>query len=481
MLTYRKIIIIAYCFLASGNHSLADNRTNLPELGDASSSAISLSTEHILGRLWLAQMRQGMPQIQDPLIQDYLEHLIYRLSEYSQLKDRRLELILINENSINAFAAPGGIIGINGGLINQAETESQMVSVLAHELAHLSQRHFARNLQRQADRGLANAFIILASIAVAATSSPEAVMAGQQIMAQQALAYSRANEQEADRIGFINLTSAGYNPEGMANMFRKLQEISRFNGKDNFEFLRSHPITKSRISDSQNRANEIKNINFNESLEFYLLKQRIKVHYSTNLRQSVVYYRQALRRSKLNKDLIINNYGLALALSKEGKHSDALETIRASLNLDPKNLVLQSTLLEIHYLAGHSLEARSLGKQLLEINTGNYPLSVLYAKILMNNGDYEEAENILKQLLSKRSTDPQVWYWLAEIQGLARNTISLHRSRAEYFSLVARYDEAIKHLRYALELVGNNFQLTEAIQSRIENLHKTKREIKELS
>ena len=137
-----------------------------------------------------------------------------------------------------------------------------MVSVLAHELAHLSQRHFARNLQRQADRGLANAFIILASIAVAATSSPEAVMAGQQIMAQQALAYSRANEQEADRIGFINLTSAGYNPEGMANMFRKLQEISRFNGKDNFEFLRSHPITKSRISDSQNRANEIKNINF---------------------------------------------------------------------------------------------------------------------------------------------------------------------------------------------------------------------------
>ncbi|MDG2060488.1 MAG: M48 family metalloprotease [SAR86 cluster bacterium] len=476
----RKIlsyIILTFCSI----YLISAEEEKLPSLGDASSSAISLSTEYSLGRLWLAQMRNGIPQIEDSITQDYLEHLLYRLSEYSQLKDRRLELILIDQNTINAFAAPGGVIGVNGGLINQAETEAQLVSVLSHELAHLSQRHFARNLQRQQERGLANAFIILASIAVAAASSPDAVMAGQQILAQQALAYSRSNEQEADRIGFLNLTSAGFNPEGMPNMFRKLQDISRLSGRDSLEFLRSHPVTKSRISDSQNRANKIKSRNFNDSLEYYLIKQRVRVHFSSNLRQSITYYKQAVRKSKSEREKVIYNYGLALALSRDGKNNEALEMIRLSLNLKPKNLILQSSLLEIHFNAGHLLEAKALGKELLATNTDNYPLSMLYARILMDSQDYEEAEGVLKNLLTKRSTDLHVWYWLAEIQGLSRNTINLHRSRAEYFSLRGRYDEAIKHLRYALELVGNNFQLTQSIESRIEDFHVTKRSIKELS
>ena len=160
---FKKLIILLYSLSILGANSVAQEKENLPELGDASSSAISTNTEHILGRLWLAQMRRGFPQINDAITNDYLKHLIYKLSEYSQLQDRRLELIIINDSAINAFAAPGGIIGINGGLINEAETESQLASVLSHELAHLSQRHFARNLQRQQDRGLANAFIILAA------------------------------------------------------------------------------------------------------------------------------------------------------------------------------------------------------------------------------------------------------------------------------------------------------------------------------
>ena len=174
----------------------------LPELGDTSSSAISLNSEYKLGRLYMAQIRRSVPDLQDPLVQDYTEHLIYRVGEYSQLEDRRLELVLIEDKKINAFAAPGGVIGINAGLIYHSETEGQFVSVIAHELAHLSQRHFARNLQRQQDSSLSKALIILASIAIAASSQPEAIMAGQQILVQQALSYSRSNEQEADRIGF---------------------------------------------------------------------------------------------------------------------------------------------------------------------------------------------------------------------------------------------------------------------------------------
>ena len=222
-----KSLVLMIQFTSSFNVS---SEESLPELGDTSSSAISLDSEYRLGTLYMAQLRRSVPDLKDPLVQDYSEHLIYRLSEYSQLEDRRLEIVIIKDESINAFAAPGGIIGIYSGLIYHSETEGQLVSVLSHELAHLSQRHFARNLQRQQDRSLSNALILLASIAIAASTSPEAIMAGQQVLAQQALSYSRSNEQEADRIGFLTMISAGFDPESMPQMFEMLQALNRLSG-----------------------------------------------------------------------------------------------------------------------------------------------------------------------------------------------------------------------------------------------------------
>ena len=187
----------------------------LPVIGDSSSSVISIASEYNLGRLYMAQLRRALPEYIDPITQDYSEHLVYRLSEFSELTDRRLEVALIDEKSINAFAAPGGIVGINAGLIFHAETEGQVASVLSHELAHLSQRHFARRMQRQKDRSLANSLMILASIALAgATSNPNALLVGQQAITQQNLSFSRGDEQEADRIGFRNMVAAGFDPKG---------------------------------------------------------------------------------------------------------------------------------------------------------------------------------------------------------------------------------------------------------------------------
>ena len=135
-------------------------------------------------------------------------------------------------------------------------------------------------------------------------------------------------------------------------------------------------------------------------------------------------------------------------------------------------------MLEIHLNAKNGLEAVAIGKKLLEMNPGNYPLSMLYARALMDQQAYGEAENILKELLLKRKEDPQIWYWLAEIQGLNKRIIGLHQSRAEYFYLTGNYDRAIEHLRYALELAGNNFQLNEVLQTKIENIFSTKEELK---
>tara|TARA_B100000959_G_scaffold37140_1_gene35814 strand:+ start:1894 stop:3360 length:1467 start_codon:yes stop_codon:yes gene_type:complete len=446
----------------------------LPVLGDASSSAISIASEYNLGRLYMAQLRRNIPGYADPVTQDYVEHLVYRLSEYSELKDRRLEILLIDDKAVNAFAAPGGVIGINGGLIFHSSTEGQLSSVLSHELAHLSQRHFARSLQRQKDRSLANSLMVLASVALAsATSNPEALLAGQQAITQQNLSFSRGDEQEADRIGFRNLVSAGFDPFSMSYMFEKLQSLSRLSGSNELEFLRSHPLTKKRISDAQSRAREIKGSNYRNTLEYDLIRQRLIVHFSRLPRQAISKLNQDLRRAKSNRQELVAEYGLALAHAKNNNHVEALEYAREAMGKDKENIILQTALLEVHIAAENFFEAEALVTSLLQTNPKNYPLTMLYNKILMNKGDYEKAEDILRQLTLIRPYDPEVWYWLAEVQGLERNIIGLHLSRAEYFFLTGSYETSIKHLRMALDLAGNNFQLTETIYNKIERSHKS--------
>ncbi len=472
--------IIYLLILVSSN--LSSSEEDLPVIGDSSSSVISIASEYNLGRLYMAQLRRTLPEYIDPVSQDYTEHLVYRLSEFSELTDRRLEIALIDEKSINAFAAPGGIIGINAGLIFHADTEGQLASVLSHELAHLSQRHFARRMQRLKDRSLANSLMILGSIALAgATSNPNALLVGQQAITQQNLSFSRGDEQEADRIGFKNMVSAGFDPKSTSYMFEKLQSLSRLSGSNELEFLRSHPLTKNRIADAQSRAQGFENKKYRNSLDYDLVRNRTIVHFSEVPRQAVTIFQKELTNSSNEREKLEAHYGLALAYSRDNKHSQALNTMRQALEMDSENLILQIGLLELHIEAENYFEAEALASSLLSTNPYNYPVSMLYNKVLMNKGDYKSGEKILKDLTLKRPKDPQVWYWLAEVQGLDKNLIGLHLSRAEYFFLTGSYETSIKHLRMALDLTGNNFQLTEAIHNKIERSHKSIEALKSFS
>ena len=147
--------------------------------------------------------------------------------------------------------------------------------------------------------------------------------------------------------------------------------------------------------------------------------------------------------------------------------------MRNALNKDKDNLLLQVGILEVHIAAENYFEAEALAVSLLQLNPNNYPISMLYNRILMNKGDFSKGEEVLRNLTLKRPNDPQIWYWLAEVQGLDKNIIGLHLSRAEYFYLTGSYETSLKHLRMALELVGNNFQLTETIHNKIERSHKS--------
>ena len=303
---------------------------NLPSLGDRVSGVISVEQEKILGQGFLEQVYAQAPLINDPIIQEYTELLIYRLSETSQVQDRQFTIILIDEKSLNAFAAPGGVIGVNGGLFLNAGNEAQFASVLGHELAHLSQRHFARNILRGKDTNLASSLIMVSAIALAIVSNnPSAFIAGPAALAQQQLRYSRIFEREADRYGFNNLIAAGYDPRGMGEMFENMAKTRKLSGDNPPEFLLTHPITSSRVSDAFNAAERIEfSGGKKNTINFEFIKGRLKTrYYSSSPQAAARYFKNLYLESPSNE----NKYAYISALKGNGEAEEAIKLINEML------------------------------------------------------------------------------------------------------------------------------------------------------
>ena len=364
------IALISLPFLAQEKDDLL-----LPELGDRVSGAVSSSQEKIIGKEFLKQVYFQAPLISDPLIQEYTELLIYRLSEFSEVKDREFTIILIDDASLNAFAAPGGIIGVNGGLFLNADNEGQFASVLSHELAHLSQRHFARNVLNAKDRSLTSSLAIISSIALALISNnPQAMAVGQAFLQSQSLRYSRLFEKEADRVGFADLVRAGYDPKSMGEMFENMNDLRRLAGEAPPEFLLTHPLSSSRINDALNAAKGLSDEGTKkDSLEYSLIKSRLKVLYETIPAQSIRYFNADIREQKTDSSI----YGLALAFSANNNFSDSINLINLLINKYPKNLFLNTSKVEILMKAKNNNQALKLANEFLEISPKNYPLTIL--------------------------------------------------------------------------------------------------------
>ena len=439
---------------------------NLPNLGDRVSGVISLEQERMLGQGFLEQVYAQAPLINDPIIQEYTELLIYRLSETSQVKDRQFTIVLIDEKSLNAFAAPGGVIGVNGGLFLNAGNEAQLASVLGHELAHLSQRHFARNVLRGRDTNLASSLVMVSAIALAIISNnPTAFIAGPAALQQQQLRYSRIFEREADRYGFNNLIAAGYDPAGMGQMFENMAKVRKLAGDNPPEFLLTHPITSSRVSDAFNAADQIEFTGGKKNtINFEFVKGRLKARYNSLSPQSAARYFEKLYKDIPNNE---NKYAYISALESNGQTDQALDAMNAILNKFPKNLILNITKSEI-LLSGQRLdEAMDNIEQVLNISPGNYPASIIKAKILSSKKEFIKAEEILRDLLIRKNRDPGLWMQLSEIQRAGKNIVGYHLSRGEYYTLIGDFDNALNQFQFALSLSGNSFQTSETIMTKI--------------
>lgn len=459
--------ILLVSLMASIAAPLAANEFNLPSLGDTSSSIMSREQEYQLGRTWLSMLRGSVRTLEDPLLKDYVETHVFSLAETSQLDDRRLTFVTIDSPQLNAFAAPGGIIGVNGGLFLHAHTEAEFASVMAHELAHLSQRHFARGLQHQQQNRIPLMTAMLASIILAASGGGDAGLAAlastQAAAIQEQRRFSRQNEQEADRIGLLNLRQAGYDPNAMPDMFERLAKLSRFS-RTPPEFLLTHPVSQSRIADSRNRAGQLSNDGQRDSLYYQMMRARVQLFYEDSPGLAARRFRALLEEHEGEHGAA--RYGLALAMIRSGQQEAAMEHVDTLLAQHPDNIAVQLARVELDSSQNRLDMALARLDRLLEVRPDNYPLLEARANVLLRKRDYREAERVTNRLARLRDEDPDIWYLVSEVRGLAGNILGVHQARAEYFMLAGDLDQADQQLDQALKRAGDNFVVTSRIKAR---------------
>ncbi|SDU43402.1 M48 family metalloprotease [Geopseudomonas guangdongensis] len=471
----RPTLLTLACLLAT---PLA--ASDLPALGDASSSIVSPDQEYQLGRAWLNLLRGQVKSLPDPLLMDFIETSVYRLAETSQLDDRRLAFVLLDSAQLNAFAAPGGVIGVNAGLLLHAQNEGEYASVLAHELAHLSQRHFARGLEEQKRMQVPLMAALLAGVVAAAAGAGDAgiaAIASTQAAAIQAQrSFSRQNEQEADRIGLLNLQRAGYDPRNMPSMFERLMRQYRYTRVPP-EFLLTHPVNESRVADTRNRAEQFAGNGRSDSLLYQLMRARVQLHYENTPGLAAKRFRAQLDE---NPRLDAARYGLALAQRRSGQLDEARQTLQPLLQQAPNDIVYNLAHIELDIAGDRLTDAEQRLQRLLGLYPSSYPLRQQQAELLLKQGRAKEAEKAFDALLAERPNDSELWYLQAETRGLAGNIIGLHQARAEYFARVGDYDQALEQLDFARRRASGNFQLAARIDARHSELLDEKRAIDQL-
>ena len=453
------------------------NDLNLPDLGGAGGGLLSASQEYQLGQQWLRLFRAQVKTSSDPFLQSYTEKLIRSLATYSELQDKRLDILVVDNPTLNAFAVPGGVVGVHTGLFEYAKTEQQFSSVMAHELAHLSQRHYARSLDEQKNNSIPTTAALLASILILATGGGEAGVAALSATRAAALdnqlRFSRRMEQEADRIGMDTMMRAGMDPNAMPNMFEEMLHASRFQSKPP-EFLITHPLTESRVSDAKLRAQQWPAKAEPLNLEYQLVRVRAILADERSPALAAKRFQQELKAHASQPE--ISQYGLALAYQKLRDTERALKTIDALLEQSPENLYYLIAKAEILAEAGQSEAAIGALKPLLADYPNHHALNVKLAEIYMQAGDYKDCEALLEAHVKRRPTDEYVWYLLAEAHGLAGHILDVHTARAEYFLLNGNYPKAENHIRNALALVKDDKKVRARLEEKLKDVQKLQRD-----
>lgn len=471
MLTILRHSVTILCLGLSG-FGLASSNLDLPDLGDSGMAVMSPSQEKRTGAAVVRNLRRAGLIIDDPLLTDYLNQLGYRLlSHHEHNQQTRFEFFLVNDPTINAFALPGGFIGVHYGLFRETESESELASVIAHEIAHVTQRHYARAFNSGSNTELPMLAAIIAAIVIGNQSGNgelgQAVLAtaaASQIQSQ--INFTRQNEYEADRVGIGILSRAGYDPEKMADFFDKLDRASRIQGYNLPEFLRTHPVNENRIADARNRARVLPKPTHSDSLAYHLMRQRIHALASDDKLRSEKQYQEDI--AKLAGDArIAARYGYALNLMRQEKFSAAQSEIDALIAAYPHRIAFLLAKAEIEYRSGQTQKALTTYQEALKLYPDNASIIYDYAEVLLKTRHYRQAEQLLSAFLKKPARNPVFYKFQAETQSALNRPAQSHEAMAEYYYQIGQFHQAIDQIKLALKSTKSDFYTTSRLEARL--------------
>lgn len=414
----------------------------LPQLGQPADAALSPQQEDEIGANIVAQMYHYDYVLDDPELADYLTGLGWRLAAHSSDQPPQLTTFWVRDPRINAFALPGGYIGFNVGLLLAAQTESEVAGVMAHELAHVTQRHLARSVEAQEGTGMATLamFGLMLAAMLSGSADADAVMGamaiGQSALYQQQISFTRSNELEADRIGIRTMVAAGFDPRGVVSFFSRLEQQSRLYGAGVPEILRTHPVNSRRVAEAEARASTVPLRNVPDSLEFSLMQARARVLVAARSSEPMAFYRDQLKAGSNNPGV---RYGLALTLQQSGLLDEAATILRPLLAAYPQHPGINLLMAAVDESAERSDLAVTRLQRVIDWYPRHAPTILGLAHALIESGAPTKAREVLLSHEQAYDTVHGTYRLLADAALKQGNQAEAGYQMANY--LIARGDQ----------------------------------------
>jgi predicted Zn-dependent protease len=461
--------------LGSAPVALADD---LPDLGESARADFSPQIERKLGERIMNDIRLHEPSyVDDPEINDYLNRFGNQLVAGSSNPGGDFHFFAIRDNTVNAFAMFGGFIGVNTGTLLTAQSESELAGVVAHEISHVTQNHLARQISKGKQDTIATMIAMAVGILAARSNSQVAsgVMASAQAGAiQSQLAYSRDFEREADRVGYQTLEKSGFDVRGMGDFFERLQKAGRVYENNAPVYMRSHPMTVERISDMQNRAQHAPYRQIVDSLDFLLVRAKLRAQAGT-AREAVSEFEMQLREQKYSSEMAVR-YSLSYALLRAKDVAGAQREMNALKSLKLLSPIISGLAAEIRIAAGDLPLAQAIYREALQRYPQSKSLVYGYFEALYAGRQYDQALRFLEAQLQFNLSDYRLYGMQAKALAASGKQMKQHRAQAEFYILQGQLSEAIEQLMLAQRASDGDFYEQSAVDARLRELRRQRAE-----
>ena len=451
---------------------------DLPELGDIAGSELSLASEKRIGLQIMRDIRWREPSyLDDPDIESYLNQLGGRLAAVSNDPGFGFYFFPISDPSINAFAMPGGYIGVHSGLILAAQSESELAGVLAHEISHVTQRHIARQVYQARNVGILSlAAMLLAMLAVRSNGqvAGAAMAAGQAGALSSQLAYSRDFERESDRIGFETLRKAGYDVHGMGDFFARLQKSVRLYENNATTYLRTHPLSGERLSDMQNREVGLPYRQIADSLEFQLVRAKLRAMNGIPA-EAIKDFSDLLREKKFAQEAPVR-FGLAYARYRARDWQGAEKEFEALKRFKLVAAMIEHLRADIQIALGNIERGLAVYREAMQRFPLDQGLVYGYGAALASAGRFEDLRRYAEERLLNQADDVRLHRLRAQAYAGQGRQAMQHQALAEVFALQGQFGAAVEQLQLALRVGDASFFELSQIDARLAEMKRRQRE-----